>query len=104
MLDKLTADVFRPVLNEHFQVFVQGYDPIVMELIEVNDRSQFTSGKMMAELGQRMPFTLLFRSAPNIYLPQSIYHIENPSVESMDIFLVPVGPDSKGMQYEAVFS
>ena len=104
MLDKLTAEVFTPVIDETFLVHVEGYAPIEMQLVQVSDRSQFPSGKLIHESGQRMPFNLIFRSAPDIYLPQRIYHIEHPKLEPMDIFIVPIGPDGQGMQYEAVFS
>lgn len=104
MLDKLTAEVFTPVIDQIFTVHIEGYAPIEMQLIEVKDRSQFTSGKVIHEMGQRMPFTLLFRSAPDIYLPQRMYHMENAQLEPMDLFIVPVGPDKQGMRYEAVFS
>jgi hypothetical protein len=36
-------------------------------------------------------------------LPQQIRRVEHPSLGSMEIFLVPIGPDASGMQYEAVF-
>jgi hypothetical protein len=37
-------------------------------------------------------------------LPQRIYHLEHPEVGGFDLFLVPVGPNAQGMQYEAVFT
>jgi Domain of unknown function (DUF6916) len=52
----------------------------------------------------RQAFTLLFRGAVVPVLPQQIYTVENPELGRMEIFLVPIGPNGVGMQYEAVFS
>jgi hypothetical protein len=38
-------------------------------------------------------------------LQQQIYRLECEGlVESLDLFLVPIGPDANGMRYEAVFN
>lgn len=53
---------------------------------------------------QRQAFSLTFRGPNEPVLPQRIYAVENQTLGTMEIFLVPVGPDKIGMQYEAVFS
>jgi len=35
---------------------------------------------------------------------QGIYRIDHPVINGLDVFLVPIGKDNKGMKYEAVFS
>jgi hypothetical protein len=50
------------------------------------------------------PFALLFRVEEGPTLPQKIYPIEHDRLGRLELFLVPVGPDDVGMQYEAVFS
>lgn len=108
MLDTLTAEMFTPAIGDTFHLLMEGLPPIEMELVSVVDRSAFTSGKIIHDQGKRMPFTLTFRNSENLYLPQRIYHFEQaseqPQLSPMDIFIVPIGPDSKGMLYEAVFS
>ena len=37
-------------------------------------------------------------------LPQSIYEVVHDEMGVYEIFLVPVGPDGKGMVYEAIFT
>jgi hypothetical protein len=54
--------------------------------------------------GQRQPFTLTFRGPNEPVLPQQIFAVESQRLGAMEIFLVPVGPDRVGMQYEAVFA
>ena len=55
----------------------------------------------------RTPFALLFRHATlprNAHLPQSTYHLNHATLGSVDLFLVPLGPDAQGMRYEAIFT
>lgn len=54
--------------------------------------------------GMRKPFSLIFTGPPDIILPQHIYHLDHPSMGRLDIFIVPIGRDAEGTQYEAVFS
>ncbi|GGR33190.1 DUF6916 family protein [Deinococcus ruber] len=55
---------------------------------------------------QPRPFRLLFVAAPGLFLPQSIYRLYSADSESeaMDIFLVPLQPDSAGTKFEAIFN
>jgi hypothetical protein len=54
---------------------------------------------------ERQPFSILLQTKQKErYYQQAIYTIEQPALGSMQIFLVPVGCNEKGMQYEAVFS
>lgn len=54
---------------------------------------------------ERKPFSILLQTTQkDQYYPQAIYNIEQPALGSMQIFLVPVGCNKMGMQYEAVFS
>ena len=54
--------------------------------------------------GHRVPFTLTFVGPLQPVLPQRIYRLEHAGVGEFDLFLVPVGPNAQGMQYEAVFT
>jgi hypothetical protein len=50
-------------------------------------------------------FALLFSSADPGAVPQGTYTLEHPTLGTLDIFLVPVGPSADGrMQYEAIFN
>ena len=52
----------------------------------------------------REPFSLIFRGPAGVFLPQKIYTLSNESTEPIQIFLVPVGQDKDGFQYEALFN
>ena len=47
-----------------------------------------------------LPFSLSFER-PATMLPQRIYEISHDEMGSYEIFLVPIGPDGRGMVYEA---
>jgi hypothetical protein len=41
---------------------------------------------------------------PGVVLPQQIYSLDHASMGRLSIFLVPIGADAGGTQYEAIFS
>jgi hypothetical protein len=58
-----------------------------------------------AALGDREAFSIVFRGeGDTTVLEQQTYRISNDTLGEMDLFIVPIGPDEKGMCYEAVFS
>jgi hypothetical protein len=48
-------------------------------------------------------FSLLFTAPSGPWLPQAIYPVQHPALGTMEIFLVPVGPESGGNGYQAIF-
>lgn len=98
MLEKLTHEDFAKWLHARFVIH---YDEgtIQAELIEC--RKLVSPG---APPAQREPFALIFRGPCEPVLVQRIYRIEGGSLEPLEIFIVPVGPDAEGMRYEAIFS
>ena len=51
------------------------------------------------------PFSLTFVGPRDTPLPQATYSLEHSDLGSLDIFLVPIGPDASGKpRYEAVFN
>ena len=102
MLDKLTSADFTPHLNQKFHIHLEPSASLEVELIEVNLLGADPQHGEMVE--KRRPFSLTFRAADETYLPQKIYHLENAEVGTLDLFLVPIGPDEQGMRFEAVFT
>ena len=51
----------------------------------------------------RQPFHLIFRGPPSSPLPQRIYALKHGAF-GLEIFLVPIGPDDRGLCYQAIFS
>jgi hypothetical protein len=54
--------------------------------------------------GGRPPFSLEFVEAGGALVPQQIYRMRHAELGEIDLFLVPRGPDARGMRYEAVFN
>lgn len=99
-LAELTKTVFEPLLHARFSVSVGGEPPLELELIELNEPA--TRG--CAPGSGRQPFSLIFRGPRDPWFQQGTYAIEHPELGAQQIFLVPVGPDAHGMQYQAVFN
>jgi hypothetical protein len=102
MLERLTIDVFSPLLGDPFTLHVDATRTMAVELSEVTDLSE--AARSTPPKGQRTPFSIVFRSASNAVLPQGIYRLEHASLGSFEPFLVTIGPDAVGMRYEAVFT
>jgi hypothetical protein len=105
-VDAITADDFLAVRNEQFRL--TGTSPqdgsavsIEVELAEVTG-----PGASRAD-GFRMPFSVEFHGPLSPVLPQCIYRLENERLGPLELFIVPLGPDSPAaptlMRYEAVF-
>jgi hypothetical protein len=96
VLQDLTAESFSEHLGTRFRVHVDGERSMEVELYEVARHEKHPGSR-------REPFSLYFRGHPRSYLPQAIYRVEHERMGTMEVFLVPIGPDAQGMRYEAVF-
>ena len=95
-LEELNSRIFTECLNTPFQVEVPGGEPLTLELFAVEEKNY---GPQFEQ------FSVMFRGGPaNAHLSQAIYALEHAKLGRIELFLVPVGPDAKGMRYEAVFN
>lgn len=104
MLDQLTASSFENHIDETFTIRVDlidpDYPPMEITLVGIS-----LLGRPPAEdEDRRHAFALLFRGPGEPVLAQRMFQVDNDRLGSLDLFLVPVGPDKEGMQYEAVFT
>jgi hypothetical protein len=60
--------------------------------------------KAQDSVSDRKPFALVFRGPPEPCLEQQIFTLDHDKMGTLQIFLVPIGPDEKGMRYEAIFT
>jgi len=92
MTHLLSFNDFAPRLHTRFCVPQQGgYE---LELTEIVDHSN-------TQLEQ---FSLIFTGILSPWLPQGSYKLSHPLMGECELFLVPIGPDTAGMRYQAVFS
>jgi hypothetical protein len=97
MLDKLTKETFEPITGQVFQLALTGGQQLPLELTAV-------LGTGLKGLASREQFSLHFRGPRTPALPQRIYRLEHAQLGTLEIFLVPIGTDSSGTTYEAVFT
>lgn len=107
MADNLKQSTFEQFLNQSFQIKLENYDPIDLELIEVKQYAiSPMDGRYKAiQAGEKAaPFALLFRGDRNIALPQHLYSFNHSEMGDFVMSIVPVGINDEGRLYEAVFN
>jgi hypothetical protein len=99
MLQDLTPASFEAHLGSILQIHYGAESPLEVVIQEVKRHEPHPGPR--AE-----PFSIYFLGPLRPVLPQSIYRTEHAALGTMEIFLVPVGPDPKQqrMAYEAVFN
>jgi hypothetical protein len=100
MLESLTSAHFLEHVGSTFQFHYDAERSMPVELLDVVIH-RLGGG---TALGRRESFSLLFRGPTSFRVPQRIYTLEHAVLGSLEIFLVPIGPDDQGMRYEAVFN
>ena len=96
----LTHLNFEPHLKEMFSIHYNHHEALSVILSEITfwgDNQNSPDG------GIQQPFALIFQSSITAYLPQGTYRITHPVIGEQDIFIVPLGPNTTGMRYEATF-
>lgn len=102
-LAALTHGDFERCLGERFRLTPDGEGDasgaLDLELLRVDpapvrDRVRRT----------RTPFSLILVGPGEPVLPQKIYRLESATLGLLEIFLVPIARDERGIRYEAVFS
>jgi hypothetical protein len=97
----LSAEDFRGGVGEAHRLVPLGVPsdaPLEMLLDSVNELP--TRSPQL-----RAPFDLLFRAPLGTDLGQGTFRLERADRESLELFLVPIGPavDGEGVLYQAVF-
>jgi hypothetical protein len=94
ILATLTVDDFTPHVGRAFEITAGG-QATSMRLASAQAIRQRASAP-------RASFSLVFTGEAS--LGQGIHTVVHPELGALDIFLVPIGPGSQGLQYEAVFN
>jgi hypothetical protein len=99
VLDRLTVDTFTPVVGERLTLDADGSVPLELELVTAEP----VAAPPLAD-GGRTPFRLLFRGPRDPVLPQRIYPLTHHSLGTLEVFIVPIGRNEVGTDYEAIFA
>jgi hypothetical protein len=93
-LEELNAQVFREQLNTKFNVRTDDSEPMLLDLIEVEEK-----GSTAMEL-----FIVRFAGPFMPRLQQQTHRLEQEKLGEFEIFLTPISADQQqGTVYEAVF-
>ena len=95
-LDALTAATFEPLRGSTFRISHPDAPGFEVELVAVSEAEHRGPS--------RRQFSLTFRGGPDPPQPQRIYRLDHDDLGSVELFLVPLGPDGVGQRYEAVFT
>ena len=91
-------DDFNGCLNQPFTLQLDESTHLRLILISVDKNPG------SATVGEYDAFSVVFRGDNTQMLEQQTYNISNDTLGDMALFIVPIGPDDKGLRYEAVFS
>jgi hypothetical protein len=95
MTEDLTRESFAENLNSKFMMTLPEAEPLALDLIEVTE--------IPSVEGQEQ-FSVIFQAPLNAPVRQGIYTLEHERLGEFGIFLVPIGKDKNGVQYEAFFN
>lgn len=95
MTEFLTVDTFSGHVNTKFVMHYGDSQTAEIELTSVDD---------VGSSPRQIQFSLLFLAPDNAPLFQGTYKLEHDALGALDIFLVPVGKDARGVEYQAIFN
>lgn len=98
MLDSVTLTSFVDCLGTVFRLDAGEALSLELTLIEA-EATRFSS-----QADSSPAFSLIFRGALQPILPQQIYKFEHDRLGTLEMFIVPIGPDNQGMRYQAIFT
>ncbi len=98
-LDQLQSLDFTPYLHQCFHIRLNDSEPIELELVSVSELGA------AGHAGDRRPFALQFLGPVSTqYLTQGTFALEHEQLGTLEIFIVPLGPENQRMRYEAIFN
>ena len=101
-LEQLTHTDFSKAVNSRFRVWIDSQDSLEFELFEVTTPRITVAGVPKKSTYEN--FALHFRGPVDRPLPQRIYCFESVILGRFELFVVPTGQDTAGIQYQATFN
>lgn len=96
MLADLTHAHFEPHLGSIFELELNQAEHLPLKLVQVQTSAHVAPGG-------RRGFSLIFSSDLQGAVPQATYRLDHPALGALDLFIVPIGRDGSGVQYQAIF-
>ena len=95
----LTEKEFSQHVNTKFRANLEDGGAVDLELVEVKGYLS----KPEEQSGMER-FSAFFQGPPETRLTQKVYTLNHDRMGEFEVFLVPVGPETQGVRYEAVFN
>jgi hypothetical protein len=103
LLDTATSATFQPHVGDHFEVTPQQGEPFEAVLSSCEETTYGSPGEWR-QTTRRVPFSLIFHGPAEGAVGQQTCGFRHAQLGEFDLFIVPLGPDERGMRYEAVIS
>lgn len=101
-LDAVTQETFAACRGTHFLIGDESAAAVEVELIDVWEFR--TKAAESRPLSARTPFSVLFRGPKGCVVRQGTYAVEHDGLGTLELFLVPVGPQQDALILEAAFA
>jgi hypothetical protein len=100
VIESATSETFAPHVGTAFAATTAAGDSLELELTGCEEQPGGAP-----EGAPRAPFSLLFHDADaSRYAPQQTLTLRHDQLGEFPLFVVPLGPDERGMRYQAVIS
>ena len=99
MSDLPTGADFAKHVNTNFRIELESLPSVELKLIAVTPRASEPHEQAGMER-----FSVLFSGPGDVFVPQQTYRVTHPEMGELEIFLVPLGKESDGFRYEAVYN
>ena len=95
MLGYFTLDQFSPEVDSKFLMHYGDGRTAELRLVSATD---------VGSSPRQTQFSLIFQGPTDAPLFQSIFRLDHETLGTLDLFLVPIGRNETGVQYEAIFN
>jgi hypothetical protein len=104
MAVELAIETFADRVGEPFELITEAGETAEVVLSSC-EPTPFTVPADWSDTVERTPFELLFHElGAERFAPQQIFTLRHAELGELELFMVPLGPDERGMRYEAVIS
>jgi hypothetical protein len=101
-LEQLSFESFAGLVKTNFRVWINDQEALELELSEITPPRVASTGGANGPKYEN--FALIFRGPADRLLAQRIYLFESARIGRFELFIVPIGRDQNGTQYQATFN
>lgn len=95
MPETFTIEMFAGHENSKFQMHYGDSQTAELDLVSVTD---------VGSSERQKQFSLVFLGPLEAPISQGVYRLDHDKLGALDLFLVPISRDNKGVRYEAIFN